>query len=58
MAHVIYSIINSSERVYTEMSQATEMNDSYYLEKENLWGFLCPLRMLTCHYLKAYSRLQ
>lgn len=57
MAHVMYSIINSSERVYTETSQATEMNDSYQLEKENPWGFSCLLRFLTSHYLKAYSRL-
>lgn len=57
MPRVMYSIINSTERVYIETSQATEMNDSYQLGKENLWGFLCLLRILTCHYLKAYSRL-
>lgn len=39
MAPVMYSIINSSERVYTETSQATEMNDSYQVENENPWGF-------------------
>lgn len=33
------------------------MNDSYYLQKENLWGFLFLLSILTCHYLEAYSRL-
>lgn len=49
------SLILVSVFIHKCLKLLKSMNDSYYLQKENLWGFLFLLSILTCHYLEAYS---